>query len=167
MTPVKEVPKTMRQKLAMIVTFILLFTPSWGWSQEATLPEPSDLTSQGNIALQARETYKNALNFCYHGTPGNMPHDAQFLACLKQQVRTHGSSLESAFKGAARAVSRYPGQRVVLSNSQSAWSKWRDTNCSFVKTMAPGPDYTEEFFYDCILRTTIDRETEIKSLIGD
>ena len=55
---------------------------------------------------------------------------------------------------------------VKLRGAQSAWTKFRDENCAFARAVAPKGD-ADEFFYDCLLRATVDRRVELRSLVGD
>jgi uncharacterized protein YecT (DUF1311 family) len=136
------------------------------FAQEVAIPQPYQLTSRGVIADAASEAYKDALESCYRGTPGDAPSGAQFLACLKQQYNSAGKTLTAAYDGTVSALKSFPGRAARLRDSQAAWLKFRDENCAFAKAVAPKSD-AEAFLYDCLLRTTIERRVELRSLVGD
>jgi uncharacterized protein YecT (DUF1311 family) len=130
------------------------------------LSPPSQLTSRGNIAWQATEDYKSAIESCYHGKPGFAPQGPQFLACLKQQVRSESASLNAAYSGTITYLKSPPDQTAKLRQSQRSWLQFQDSNCGFAKAVA-ARDNSEEFFFDCVLKGTIDRRVELRSLVGD
>ena len=82
----------MIKRMAMAAMFISIACQS-GRSEENRVPQPSELTSRGVIAEAATEAYKQAIESCYQGTPGDAPHGPQFLACLKQQLRSESETL--------------------------------------------------------------------------
>ncbi len=134
--------------------------------QAAQEAQPSDLTSRGNIAASASEAYRTAIESCYHGPAGSAPHGAQFVACLKRSLRTEAAALESAY-GAAVTMLRSAADRLAhLRRAQRAWLDFKNENCAFARTAAPRGD-EDEFYYDCELRSTIDRRVELRSLVGD
>jgi uncharacterized protein YecT (DUF1311 family) len=135
------------------------------WAQEHA-PQPYELTSRGVIAADAGEAYRLALESCYHGKPGDAPLGPQFLACLKQQYRNEGGTLAKTFNGALAALKSSADRAAKLRDAQSAWTKFRDSNCSFARAVAPAEE-TDAFYYDCLLRATVERRIELRSLVGD
>jgi len=109
------------------------------------LSPPSQLTSRGNIAWQATEDYKSAIESCYRGKPGNVPQGPQFIACLKQQVRSESASLDAVYSGTIEYLKSSPSQTAKLRKSQRPWLQFQDSNCGFAKAVA-AKDNAEEFF---------------------
>ncbi len=124
-----------------------------------------ELTSRAVIAEAASHAYKQALEPC-PGTPGSAPQGAKFLACLKQQLRRESETLAGAVNGTAAFLKASPEQTAKFRGAQAAWSKFRDDNCAFARAVAPKSD-AELFFNDCLLRATIERRVELRSLVGD
>ena len=155
----------MMKQMAMAAIFISIACQS-AWSEEIRVPQPYELSSRGVISEAATEAYKQAIESCYQGTPGDSPHGPQFLACLKQQLRSEGETLAGAYSATISFLKSSSDQMAKLRNSQSAWIKYRDENCAFARSVAPKGD-ADEFFYDCLLRATIDRRVELRSLVGD
>jgi uncharacterized protein YecT (DUF1311 family) len=120
------------------------------------------LTSRGNIADDA---YKNAIESCY---PDDKmpPHGSQFIACRKQQVRSESASLDAVYSGTIEYLKSSPSQTAKLRQSQRAWLLFQNKNCGFAKALG-AKDIAEEFFFDCVLKSTIDRRVELRSLVGD
>ena len=94
-----------------------------------------------------------------------MPHGPKFIVCLKQLVRSESTALDAVYAGTADLKSS-ADQTAKLRQSQRAWSQFQDANCGFVRVVAP-KDSVEEFYFDCVLRGTIDRRVELRSLVGD
>jgi len=155
----------MMKQIAMAAIFILIACQP-GRSEESRVPQPYELTSRGVIAEAATEAYKQAIESCYQGTLGDAPHGSQFLACLKQQLRSESETLAGAYSGTTSFLKSSSDQMAKLRNAQSAWTKFRDENCAFARAVAPKGD-ADAFFYDCLLRATIDRRVELRSLVGD
>ena len=149
---------------AAVVIAIILGQFRLAHAEELT--PPSQLTSRGNIAWQATEDYKSAIESCYHGKPGFAPQGPQFLACLKQLVRSESASLDAVYSGTIAYSKSSPNQTAKLRQSQRAWLQFQDANCGFAKAVAP-KDLAEEWFFDCVLKSTIDRRVELRSLVGD
>jgi uncharacterized protein YecT (DUF1311 family) len=135
-------------------------------SEAETVPQPYELTARGVISAAATEAYKQAIESCYGGKPGDAPQGPQFLACLKQQYRSESAALAAAYNGSVAALKSSSDRTARLRSSQNAWVKFRDDNCAFARSVAPR-EQAEESFYDCLLRTTIDRKAELRSLVGD
>lgn len=152
------------KKAALIVTAVF-FSAHSHLLQAEEAPPPSQLTSRGNIAWQATEAYKDAIDTCYHGQPGNAPQGPKYLACLKQQLRKESASLDAVYAGTASALKSAPSRIAVLRQSQRAWLQFQESNCAFAKAVAG--ESGEEFFVDCMLRSTIERRVELRSLVGD
>ncbi len=152
------------KRMALIATAVVFSAQSHlVHSQEA--PPPSQLTSRGNIAWQASEDYRNAIDGCYHGKAGDAPQGPRFVACLKQLAGKESASLNAAYAGTIAALKSSPGQTAKLRESQRAWLQFQESNCGFAKTVAGNA--SEEFYFDCMLRSTIDRRVELRSLVGD
>ena len=151
-------------KTAAMVIVIIMGQLQLAHSEE--VPTPSQLTSRGNIAWQATEDYKSAIESCYHGKPGYMPQGPQFLACLKQLVRSESASLDAVYAGTIAYLKSSPSQTARLRQSQRSWLQFQDANCVFAKAVA-AKDNLEEVYFDCVLRSTIDRRVELRSLVGD
>jgi uncharacterized protein YecT (DUF1311 family) len=124
--------------------------------------QPWELTSRGNISGQAREHYREAVEDCYRRR-NDLP---QIVACLKQQLRTEDGALNSAYTSSRSILKSSPRDLIKLRDAQRAWLQFRDKNCEFAKLVAP-KGHGDEFLYDCLLALTIERRTELRSLIGD
>ena len=105
------------------------------------------------------------IDACAGGVAGQMPQGARFVRCLKQKAISERNALVGVYRS---TLSSLPSaeQAVPLRKAQRAWLDYRDANCAFVKTVAP-QEQAEAFFYDCLLKTTIDRRAELRSLVGD
>jgi uncharacterized protein YecT (DUF1311 family) len=153
-------------KLTPLAAVFVLVACRAGAAQETHVPQPYELTSRGVIAEAASEAYKQAIESCYSGRPGDSPHGPQFLACLRQQQRGESETLAGAYNGTAAFLKSSPDQSARLRTAQSAWMKFRDENCAFARSVAPKGE-ADQSFYDCLLRATIDRRVELRSLVGD
>jgi uncharacterized protein YecT (DUF1311 family) len=128
-------------------------------------PSPSQLTSRGNIAWQATEEYKQAIDACYGGKPGDAPRGPRFLSCLKQLLSSEAATLNAVYAGTLGYLKSSASQSGKLRQSQRDWLKFQVSNCSFTKAVS-GPS-SDESYFDCMLRSTIDRRVELRSLVGD
>jgi uncharacterized protein YecT (DUF1311 family) len=155
----------MMKRMAMTGFFILIAGQA-GWSEESRIPQPYELTSRGIISEAATEAYRQAIESCYQVRPGDAPQGSQFLACLKQQLRSESETLAGAYSATASFLKSSSDQTAKLRNAQNAWIKFRDENCAFARSVAPKGS-ADEFSYDCLLRATIDRRVELRSLVGD
>lgn len=151
-------------KTTAIVIAITMGQLQLARSQEA--PPFSQLTSRGNIAWQTTEDYKRAIESCYHGKSGDMPQGTQFLTCLEQLVRSESASLDAVYSGTILYLKSSSSQTAKLRQSQQSWLQFQVANCGFAKAVAP-KDNEDEFYFDCVLRSTIDRRVELRSLVGD
>ncbi len=153
----------MKKRALIAMAAILLAHPCMVQAEEA--PPSSQLTSRGNIAWQASEDYKDAVDGCYHGKPGDAPQGPKYLACLKQLLGKESASLDGAYAGSLAYLKSSPGKLALLRQSQRAWLQFQESNCAFARAVAG--DSGEEFFFDCMLRSTIERRVELRSLVGD
>jgi uncharacterized protein YecT (DUF1311 family) len=151
-------------KLTVMVIAIIFIPCQLAHSDEVL--QPHEGTSRGVIASQAAEAYKQAIKSCYHSAPGSPLNGPQFLACLKQQVRSESATLDAIYSGTISYLKASPGQTARLRQAQRAWLQFQDANCGFASAVAPRSD-ADEFFFDCVLRSTIDRYVELRSLVGD
>jgi len=108
-------------------------------------PQPYELTSQGNISVQANELYRTAIESCYRGQPGEAPHGPEFLACLKEQVRIKTTDLNAVYNGTLNYL-RSSRDQTLLLQSQKAWLQFRDSNCAFTRAIADESAKEEYFF---------------------
>jgi uncharacterized protein YecT (DUF1311 family) len=153
-----------RIAIAAIGVGTLIFWANAQTPDGSTAPAPSELTSRGIIANAAKEAYSLAIDDCWQRDQAAATKSGEFLNCLRQQALVEVKALEATFL-AARLKSS-PQQRLQLDASQSAWGQWRETDCSFARAVAP-IERADLFYYDCFLRLTIERRTELKSLVGD
>jgi uncharacterized protein YecT (DUF1311 family) len=58
-----------------------------------------------------------------------------------------------------------PSQADRLRQSQRSWLQFQTANCEFAKVVAG--ENADSSYYDCVLRSTIDRRVELRSLVGD
>ncbi len=130
------------------------------------VPQPYELTSRGVIAADAGEAYRLALESCHPGKPGDAPQGPQFLACLKKAYRSESDTLTKTYGGTLAALKSAPDRAAKLREVQGGWTRFRDGNCSFARVVAPAEE-AEAFYYDCLLRATIERRIELRSLVGD
>jgi len=145
---------------------IVLFACAPARAQDGRAPQPYELTARGVIAAAAGDAYQQAIESCYRGKPGDAPQGPQFLACLKKGYRAESDALARAYDGTLAALKTLPDRGAKLRNAQGAWTKFRDANCSFARAVAP-QENADESFYDCLLRATIERRIELRSLVGD
>ena len=153
-------------KLITTTASLILIACKVSWAEESHVPQPYELTSRGVISEATTEAYKQALEPCSEGAPGNVPQGPKFLVCLKQQLRSESETLAGAYSATISFLKSSSNQTAKLRNAQSAWIKFRDDNCAFARAVAPKGN-ADEFFYDCLLRATIDRRVELRSLVGD
>lgn len=153
-------------KLIPMAAMLTLFACQTVRAQEIQVPQPYQLSSRGVISEAATEAYKQAIESCYEGKPGDAPHGPEFLACLKQQYRSESETLAGAYSATMSFLKSSSDRTAKVRNAQSAWTKFRDANCAFARAVAP-QDQADEFYYDCLLRATIDRRVELRSLVGD
>jgi uncharacterized protein YecT (DUF1311 family) len=125
----------------------------------------SDLTSRGVINEAARQAYEDAIEACAGGVVGKMPQGARFVRCLKAKVTSERDALAGVYKSTLSFM-RSGEQAARLRSAQGAWVDYRDENCAFARMVAP-KEQADEFYYDCMLKTTIDRRVELRSLVGD
>jgi uncharacterized protein YecT (DUF1311 family) len=127
---------------------------------------PHELTSRGNITWQSTEEYKRAIGSCHE------THGPQFLACLKEHVRSEAAQLDAVYKGTIDFLKSAPDELAKLRQSQREWLKFQKANCEFARAVAPkdipfSEGSPDEFYFDCVLKSTIDRRVEFRSLVGD
>jgi hypothetical protein len=82
-------------KLVASISIILL--PCY--SAQSQYNDPHELTSRGIISEDARETYRQVVEPCYHGVPDKSAHGPEVLECLKLQVRREGETLDAVYRG--------------------------------------------------------------------
>jgi uncharacterized protein YecT (DUF1311 family) len=128
--------------------------------------EPYELTSRGSIAADVTEAYKSAIDACSLETAGNAPHGPTFVACLRQQIQKESAELEAVYSGTMSYLNSAPSKTARLRKAERAWLQFQDENCAFARDVAP-PEYAQEVFYDCELRSTIERRLELRSLAGN
>jgi uncharacterized protein YecT (DUF1311 family) len=153
-------------KLMAATAILISMAGKAGWAEESRAPQPYELTSRGVIAEAATQAYKEALESCPAVTPGSAPRGPKFLACLKHQLRGENERLAGAYRATISFLKSASDRTAKLRNAQSAWRKFRDENCAFARSVAP-KDEADAFFYDCLLRATIERRVELRSLVGD
>jgi uncharacterized protein YecT (DUF1311 family) len=152
------------KRVALLVCLALPIQPSAAHSEEK--PSPSQLTSRGTIAWQGSEDYRTALESCYPGKAGEMPHGPLFLTCLKQLVRNSSASLDAVYAGTVGYLKPTPRRMERLRQSQRLWLQFQESNCAFARAVS-ARERVEEAYLDCILRSTTDRSAELRNLVGD
>jgi uncharacterized protein YecT (DUF1311 family) len=150
-------------KLVASISIILL--PCYS-AQSQYNNDPYELTSRGIISEDARETYRRVVEPCYHGVPGKSVHGPEVLDCLRLQVRREGETLDAVYRARISYLASSPDQASRLRTAQKAWLQFRDENCEFIRSVAPRRS-ADESFYDCVLKTTIDRRVELRRSVGD
>jgi uncharacterized protein YecT (DUF1311 family) len=146
-------------KLIVLAALIALACDS-ARSQPRTL-QPYELTSRGVIADKAQQGYREAIEACTNG--GSSSPSA---ACLRRQLQENDKALSVVYKNSIEFLKFNPRQIARLRSVERAWIRFRDANCEFARSVAP-QDEGDRFFYDCLLRTTIERTAELSTLIGD
>jgi uncharacterized protein YecT (DUF1311 family) len=149
-------------KLVASISIILL--PCY--SAQSQYNDPHELTSRGIISEDARKTYRQVVEPCYHGVPGKSVHGPEVLDCLRLQVRREGETLDAVYRARISYLASSPDQASRLRTAQKAWLQFRDENCEFIRSVAPRRS-ADESFYDCVLKTTIDRRVELRRSVGD
>src|ERR1700716_509681 len=90
----------------------------------------------------------------------------EVLDCLRLQVRREGETLAAVYRARISYLASSPDQASRLRAAQKAWLQFRDENCEFIRSVAPRRS-ADESFYDCVLKTTIDRRVELRRSVGD
>lgn len=152
----------MKLMTAMGILFLLVCQTSW--AEEMRVPQPYELTPRGVIAGAATEAYKEALEHCAETLES--AHGPKFVACLKQRLRSETERLAGTYNSTTTLLKSTADRLATLRNAQGAWTKFRDENCTFARSVAP-TEIADESYYDCLLRATIDRRVELNSLVGD
>jgi uncharacterized protein YecT (DUF1311 family) len=150
-------------KLVASAISIILFPC---YSAQSQYNDPHELTSRGVISEDARETYRQVVEPCYHGVTGKSVHGPELLDCLTLQVRREGETLDAVYRARISYLASSPDQASRLRTAQKAWLQFRDENCEFIRSVAPGRS-ADESFYDCLLKITIDRRVELRRSVGD
>ena len=154
----------MRKSIPVLGIVALLACP--GVRAQDHVPQPYELTSRGVIAADAGEAYRLALESCYQGKLGDAPQGPQFLACLKKAYRSESGTLAKTYDGTLVALKSSSDRAGKLRDAHSAWTKFRDANCSFARAVALA-ESADASYYDCLLRATVERRIELRSLVGD
>jgi uncharacterized protein YecT (DUF1311 family) len=149
-------------KLVASISIILL--PCY--SALSQYNDPHELTSRGVISEDARETYRQVVEPCYHGVPDKSADGPAVLECLKLQARREGETLDALYRARISYLASSPDHASRLRTAQKAWLQFRDENCEFIRSVAPRRS-ADESFYDCVLKTTIDRRVELRRSVGD
>jgi uncharacterized protein YecT (DUF1311 family) len=150
-------------KLVASISVILL--PCY--SAQSQYNDPHELTSRGVISEDARETYRQVVEPCYHRVPDKSVHGPEVLDCLRLQVRREGETLDAVYRARISYLASSPDQASRLRRTaQKAWLQFRDENCEFIRSVAPRRS-ADESFYDCLLKITIDRRVELRRSVGD
>jgi uncharacterized protein YecT (DUF1311 family) len=153
-------------KLTATAAILVCAAGQAAWAEEGQAAQPSELTSRGVIAAAATEAYKEAIDSCPGIEPGSAPQGPKFVACLKRKLRSENETLVKTLNATASFLKPIPDRAAKLRNAQGAWIKFRDENCGFARLVAPQGE-ADAFYYDCLLRVTIDRRVELRSLVGD
>jgi uncharacterized protein YecT (DUF1311 family) len=154
--------------MATLLAILLIFSGFATRVAEAQVstPQPYELTSRGTIASDATERYRAAIEDCFKGQPGSAPGGSAFLACLEKQTRVQDATLNEIYRGTIGYLKSSPEKIARLQSSQRGWLQFRDANCAFARSVAPAQD-AAKFFYDCVLRSIVERQAELRSLVGD
>lgn len=157
-----------RQKTKLLPTIVMLawLTSVTTVSAQSNLSDPFDLTIRGNIGSTSQENYRQSLKQCYDGKQGEAPSGQQLVLCLKKRVAEESTNLEAVYKGTVNYLRSEPAAIEALRQSEKAWLAFQKSNCRFDAATAP-PGENEMHYLDCVLRSTIDRWTELRSLVGD
>jgi uncharacterized protein YecT (DUF1311 family) len=150
----------------VVVASALSIIPCQSAQSEDNVPPHSEFTSRGVISEEARETYRRETETCSHSAPGGSLHGPEFLACLKEQARREGEALDAIYSARVLYLGPSQDQILRLQNAQRAWLQFRDLNCEFIRSIAP-TSRADEFFYDCLLKSTVDRRVELRRSLGD
>jgi uncharacterized protein YecT (DUF1311 family) len=128
-------------------------------AQELTTPQPHEVTAQGIIADDATQRYKQAIEKC----PGKEP----TVDCFKKQAQIEERTLNEIYRGTLDYLKGKPAQTTLFRHSQRAWVDFRKIDCDFARSLFSRNEDQERAFYDCMLRKTVDRQAELRSLVGD
>ena len=77
-----------------------------------------------------------------------------------------GGPLDAVYRARISYLASSPDQASRLRTAQKAWLQFRDEDCEFIRFVAPRRS-ADESFYDCVLKTTIDRRVELRRSVGD
>jgi uncharacterized protein YecT (DUF1311 family) len=148
------------------VLIIALGLVSQSADAQSTTAEPYELTSRGTIAFDANQRYKSAIEDCFNGEPGFAPSGEKFLACLERETHIQDAALNEIYRGAVGYLKGSPAKISRLQETQRAWLHYREANCAFARSIAP-PENSAEFFYDCVLRSIVERQAELRNFVAD
>jgi uncharacterized protein YecT (DUF1311 family) len=154
-----------RFRLSKIAILALSISGSTAHAQSGSV-NSHDLTVRGNIGWTSQENYRQSLMQCSPGKQEQAPSGQKLVLCLKQRVVEESAYLEAVYKGTVDYLRSEPAAIAALRQSEKAWLFFQSSNCKFDAATAPHGE-NEMHYLDCVLRSTIDRWTELRSLVGD
>ena len=172
----EQVEKAGRSARVVLVNVVVASTISVAllpWHPAQSLPwhpaqsqekDPSERTSRGIMTEQVRKLYGNAIEACYQEA-GRVARGPAFLDCLKRQVRSEETALDSVYKARISYLGSFPELAATLQNAQTAWLHFRDANCAYIRAVERAN--ADESFQDCVLRSTVSRRVELRWSVGD
>jgi uncharacterized protein YecT (DUF1311 family) len=133
--------------------------------------QPYELTPRGVITSQTTNNYRKAIEDCYIGEPGNAPQGREFLECLKKQVGLQDEDLTGIYEATliSLRLRKNSDEKIKrLQYSQKLWMQFRDANCAFARSVAGKFQFQQdESFYDCMLRSAVERQVELSRSVGE
>ena len=127
--------------------------------------DPLELTAQGVISENVRTEYAREIDACYHEA-GQSARGPRFLDCLRRHSRSQEDALTAVFDARMSYLEASPELAAAQQNAQTAWVQFREANCAYIRATAR-PNYADEAFQNCVLRTTIYRRVHLRWSVGD
>jgi uncharacterized protein YecT (DUF1311 family) len=90
---------------------------------------------------------------------------AAMNVCAGQEYRTADAALNRAYQQLVAKLE--PDEKLQLKEAQTAWLKYRDTNCDFVADQYKGGSIRPMILGLCLADVTRTRTTELKAQIKD
>jgi uncharacterized protein YecT (DUF1311 family) len=164
----EQVAKAGRSARVVLVNVVVASTISvallpWHPAQSQE-KDPRERTARSIMTELVRKLYGNAIEACYQEA-GRVARGPAFLDCLKRQVRSEETALDSVYKARISYLGSFPELAATLQNAQTAWLHFRDANCAYIRAVERANAH--ESFQDCVLRSTVSRRVELRWSVGD
>jgi uncharacterized protein YecT (DUF1311 family) len=122
--------------------------------------EPADLLPSGQILTATNEEYAGHVNPCGRFSSPSRA----FENCLQKAAAEADRRLNEAYRQSMSIV--VASKREALRDTQRVWLQFLNTNCGFVRLIAPA-DTRMEQYYDCLIKMATERAKELRNRIGD
>lgn len=85
--------------------------------------------------------------------------------CAGKEYKAADASLNRVYQQLVKMLE--PGEKLQLKEAQTAWIKYRDTNCEFVADQYKGGSIRPMIYGLCLADVTRNRTSELKTQIED